>query len=267
VLTVGPNDGEMACGEYGPGRMAEPAEILAAVEAHFAGGAVPLMSGATSRPLTGRRVLITAGPTHEPIDPVRYIANRSSGRQGYALAEAAVALGAETILVSGPVHLPIPPGAQMMPVETAGEMLKTVEAELPVDIAIFAAAVADWRVVAVSDQKLKKGAGGLPDLKLAENPDILKTVAQAKGKRPKLVVGFAAETENVIENAKAKLARKGCDVIVANDVSADAGVMGGSRNTVHIVSTAGVESWPELDKHEVARRLMEAFARRLGAKA
>jgi phosphopantothenoylcysteine decarboxylase/phosphopantothenate--cysteine ligase len=267
VLTVGPNDGEMACGEYGPGRMAEPAEILAAIEAYFAGGALPLAGGATSRPLIGRRVLITAGPTHEPIDPVRYIANKSSGRQGYALAEAAVALGAETILVSGPVHLPIPPGAQMMPVETAAEMLKTVETELPADIAIFAAAVADWRVDAVSDQKLKKGAGGLPDLKLAENPDILKTVAQAKNKRPKLVVGFAAETENVIENAKAKLARKGCDVIVANDVSADKGVMGGMRNTVHVVSASGVESWPELDKREVARRLMEDFARRLGAKA
>jgi len=268
VLTVGPNDGEMACGEYGPGRMAEPAEILAAIEAYFAGGALPLMGAGTgSRPLAGRKVLITAGPTHEPIDPVRYIANRSSGRQGYALAEAAVALGAETILVSGPVHLPIPPGAQMMPVETAAEMLKTVEAELPADIAIFAAAVADWRVAATSEQKLKKGAGGLPDLKLAENPDILKAVAQAKSKRPKLVVGFAAETQNVIENAKAKLAKKGCDLIVANDVSADKGVMGGERNTVHLVSATGVESWPELDKREVARRLMEDFARRIGAKA
>jgi phosphopantothenoylcysteine decarboxylase/phosphopantothenate--cysteine ligase len=267
VLVTGPNDGEMACGEYGPGRMAEPVEILAAIEAHFAGSALPLAGSAPARPLVGRKVLITAGPTHEPIDPVRYIANKSSGRQGYALAAAAVALGAETILVSGPVSLPIPPGAQMMPVETAAEMLKTVEAELPADIAIFAAAVADWRVDAVSDQKLKKGAGGLPDLKLADNPDILKTVAQAKNKRPKLVVGFAAETENVIENAKAKLARKGCDVIVANDVSADKGVMGGMRNTVHVVSASGVESWPELDKREVARRLMEDFARRLGAKA
>ncbi|MGE0008115.1 MAG: bifunctional phosphopantothenoylcysteine decarboxylase/phosphopantothenate--cysteine ligase CoaBC [Parvibaculaceae bacterium] len=264
VLSVGPNDGEMACGEYGPGRMAEPAEILAAIEAYFAGGALPL---AGARPLAGRKVLITAGPTHEPIDPVRYIANRSSGRQGYALAEAAVALGAETILVSGPVNLPIPPGAQMMPVETASEMLKTVEAELPADIAVFAAAVADWRVASVSGHKLKKGAGSLPDLKLAENPDILKTVANAKSRRPKLVVGFAAETQNVVENARAKLARKGCDVIVANDVSADKGVMGGERNSVHVVSAAGVESWPELDKREVARRLMEDFARRLGAKA
>jgi phosphopantothenoylcysteine decarboxylase / phosphopantothenate---cysteine ligase len=266
VRIVGPNDGEMACGEYGPGRMAEPVEILAAIEAHFAGGALPL-TGAASRPLTGRKVLITAGPTHEPIDPVRYIANRSSGRQGYALAEAAVALGAETILVSGPVHLPIPPGAQMMPVETAAEMLKTVEAELPADIAIFAAAVADWRVASVSGQKIKKGSSGLPELKLAENPDILKTVAAAKGKRPKLVVGFAAETQNVIENAKAKLARKGCDLIIANDVSADKGVMGGNRNTVHLVSASGVESWPELDKQEVARRLMQDFARRIGAKS
>ncbi|MGE0241233.1 MAG: bifunctional phosphopantothenoylcysteine decarboxylase/phosphopantothenate--cysteine ligase CoaBC [Parvibaculaceae bacterium] len=268
VLSVGPNDGEMACGEYGPGRMAEPVEILAAIEAYFAGGALPLAGAATGRPLAGRRVLITAGPTHEPIDPVRYIANKSSGRQGYALAEAAVALGAETILVSGPVNLPIPPGAQMMPVETAAEMLKTVEAELPVDIAIFAAAVADWRVAATADQKIKKGAGGgLPDLKLAENPDILKTVAQATRKRPKLVVGFAAETQNVIENAKAKLAKKGCDLIVANDVSADKGVMGGQRNTVHLVSATGVDSWPELDKREVARRLMADFARRLGAKS
>lgn len=264
VRVVGPNDGEMACGEYGPGRMAEPVEILAGIEAHFAGGAMPL-SGAATRPLAGRKVLITAGPTHEPIDPVRYIANRSSGKQGYALAEAAVALGAETILVSGPVHLPIPPGAQMMPVETAAEMLKTVEAELPADIAIFAAAVADWRVADTAGQKIKKGQSGLPELKLAENPDILKTVAQAKSKRPKLVVGFAAETQNVIDNAKAKLTRKGCDLIIANDVSAEGGVMGGNRNKVHLVSTQGVESWPELDKSEVARRLMEDFARRIGA--
>ena len=267
VLTVGPNDGEMACGEYGPGRMAEPVEILAAVEAYFAGGSLPLAGATAGRPLSGRKVLITAGPTHEPIDPVRYIANKSSGRQGYALAEAAVALGAETVLVSGPVHLPIPPGAQMMPVETASDMLARVEAELPADIAIFAAAVADWRVASASDQKLKKGAGGLPDLKLAENPDILKTVAQARSKRPKLVVGFAAETQNVIENAKAKLAKKGCDLIIANDVSADKGVMGGERNTVHIVSASGVETWPELDKREVARRLMDDFARRLGARS
>ena len=267
VRVVGPNDGEMACGEYGPGRMAEPVEILAAIEAHFAGSAVPLASATATRPLTGRKVLITAGPTHEPIDPVRYIANRSSGKQGYALAEAAVALGAETILVSGPVHVPIPPGAQMMPVETAAEMLKTVEAELPVDIAIFAAAVADWRVADAADQKIKKGSGGLLDLKLAENPDILKTVAGAKTKRPKLVVGFAAETENVIANAKAKLARKGCDLIIANDVSAEKGVMGGDKNTVHLVSASGVESWPELSKQDVAQRLMAELARRLGAKS
>jgi len=267
VRVVGPNDGEMACGEYGPGRMAEPVEILAAIEAHFAGSAVPLAGATATRPLTGRKVLITAGPTHEPIDPVRYIANRSSGKQGYALAEAAVALGAETILVSGPVHVPIPPGAQMMPVETAAEMLKTVESELPVDIAIFAAAVADWRVADAADQKIKKGSGGLPDLKLAENPDILKTVAGAKTKRPKLVVGFAAETENVIANAKAKLAKKGCDLIIANDVSAEKGVMGGDKNTVHLVSASGVESWPELSKQEVAQRLMAELARRLGAKS
>ncbi len=267
VGIVGPNEGEMACGEYGPGRMAEPPEILAAIEAHFAGTALTPASGLASRPLTGRKIIITAGPTHEPIDPVRYIANRSSGKQGYALAEAAVALGAETILVSGPVHLAIPSGAQMMPVETAAQMLKTVEAELPADIAIFAAAVADWRVAEAADQKIKKGSSALPDLKLAENPDILKTIAQAKSKRPKLVVGFAAETENVIANAKAKLVKKGCDLIIANDVSAEKGVMGGDKNTVHLVSASGVESWPELDKSEVARRLMEEFARRLGPKS
>jgi phosphopantothenoylcysteine decarboxylase / phosphopantothenate---cysteine ligase len=267
VRVVGPNDGEMACGEYGPGRMAEPVYILAAIEAHFAGSAVPLAGATATRPLAGRKVLITAGPTHEPIDPVRYIANRSSGKQGYALAEAAVALGAETILVSGPVHVPIPPGAQMMPVETAAEMLKIVEAELPVDIAIFAAAVADWRVADAADQKIKKGSGGLPDLRLAENPDILKTVAGAKTKRPKLVVGFAAETENVIANAKAKLAKKGCDLIIANDVSAEKGVMGGDKNTVHLVSASGVESWPELSKQDVAQRLLAELARRLGAKS
>lgn len=267
VRFVGPNDGEMACGEYGPGRMAEPPEILAAIEAHFASGGAAGIAGAATRPLAGRRVLITAGPTHEPIDPVRYIANRSSGKQGYALAEAAVALGAQTILVSGPVNLAIPPGVQMLPVETAAQMLKVVEAELPVDIAIFAAAVADWRVADASGQKIKKGAGGLPAIKLAENPDILKTVAAAKSKRPKLVVGFAAETENVIDNAKTKLAKKGCDLIIANDVGRDKGVMGGSRNAVHVISANGVESWPELDKREVARRLMEDFARRVGAKS
>ena len=270
VRVVGPNDGEMACGEYGPGRMAEPVEILAAIEAHFAGSAVPLAGATATRPLTGRRVLITAGPTHEPIDPVRYIANRSSGKQGYALAEAAVALGAETILVSGPVHVPIPPGAQMMPVETAAEMLKTVEAELPVDIAIFAAAVADWRVANEGEQKLKKTPAGMPPLALVENPDILATIAKLKDRRPPLVIGFAAETEHLIDNAKAKIVRKGCDWIVANDVSPATGVMGGDRNTVHLLTRDGndtgvdgikVESWPVMTKEQVAAELVAKIAK------
>ena len=255
VLVVGPNDGEMACGEYGPGRMAEPQEIVAAI-----GRAL----SPQEKPLAGKKVLITAGPTHEPIDPVRYIANRSSGRQGYALAEAAVALGAETVIVSGPVNLPIPPGAQMIPVETAAQMLKEVEAELPADIAIFAAAVADWRVAEEAHEKIKKGkSGGAPDLKLAENPDILSTVAHLKAKRPKLVVGFAAETQDLVANAKAKLAKKGCDLIVANDVSNGKGVMGGEENEVHLVSAKGVESWPRMHKREVAAKLMNAFAKRI----
>jgi phosphopantothenoylcysteine decarboxylase/phosphopantothenate--cysteine ligase len=251
VAMVGPNDGEMACGEFGPGRMAEPAEIVAAIEAQFS---VP------TRSLQGRKVLITAGPTHEPIDPVRYIGNNSSGKQGYAIAEAAVALGAETILISGPVNLPLPPGAQVMPVETAETMLKYTEDELPCDIAIFAAAVADWRVAATSDEKIKKTGSGTPKLDLVENPDILKTIATRKSKRPKIVVGFAAETENVIENAKKKLAAKGCDLIVANDVSPASGVMGGDTNIVHLVSAKGVETWPRMSKREVAQRLMDRLA-------
>jgi phosphopantothenoylcysteine decarboxylase/phosphopantothenate--cysteine ligase len=258
ILLVGPSDGQMACGEYGPGRMAEPSEIVAAIEAFF----MP-----QAKPLQGKKVVITAGPTHEPIDPVRYLANRSSGKQGYALAEAAVALGAETVLVSGPVSLPLPPGAQVMPVETGREMLKIVTDEMPADIAIFAAAVADWTPVKPSTQKMKKGKSGAPQIALTENPDILKTVAHLKAKRPALVVGFAAETENVIANAKAKLAAKGCDVIIANDVSETSGIMGGERNLVHLVTQAGVDSWPELDKREVAMRLMENFARRLAPPA
>ncbi len=261
VSAVGPNDGDMACGEYGPGRMAEPAEIIAAIEAIFGRGA----SAATERPLSGRKVLITAGPTHEPIDPVRYIANRSSGRQGYAIAAAAVALGAETSLVSGPVSLPLPPGAGVIPVETASEMLKAAEDELPADIAVFAAAVADWRVDGASGQKLKKDGDKPPNLALSENPDILKTIAGKKKSRPRIVVGFAAETENVIENARKKLAAKGCDLIVANDVSASSGVMGGTRNSVHLVTADGVESWPEMSKEEVASKLMRRLADMLGS--
>jgi phosphopantothenoylcysteine decarboxylase/phosphopantothenate--cysteine ligase len=258
VHVVGPDDGEMACGEFGPGRMAEPAAILAAIEALL----VP-----AGRPLAGRKVVITAGPTREPIDPVRYISNQSSGKQGYAIAAAAVALGAEVVLVSGPTSLAIPPGAQLRPVETAAEMLKVCEEELPCDIAIFTAAVADWRVAAVSGQKIKKGAGGPPPLALTENPDILKTIAQRKTARPRICVGFAAETERVIDNARAKLAAKGCDLVVANDVSAGGGVFGGDRNQVHLVSAAGVESWPAMSKDEVGRRLMARLAELLGAAA
>lgn len=250
IAIVGPNDGEMACGEFGPGRMAEPGEILAAIIE---------MLKPTARPLSGRKVIITAGPTREPIDPVRFISNHSSGKQGYAIAAAAAELGAETILISGPTSLPIPPGVQMMPVETAQEMLDLCVGELPADIAIFAAAVADWRVAQQASEKMKKGAGGPPSLTLAENPDILATVSR-HARRPAIVVGFAAETEKVIEHATQKLSRKGCDLIVANDVSAESGVFGGDRNKVHLISASGVESWPDMTKPEVATRLMATLA-------
>ena len=257
IGVVGPNDGEMACGEYGPGRMAEPLEIAAAIERHLAPQA---------RPLAGKKVLITAGPTREAIDPVRYISNHSSGKQGYALAEAAVTLGAETVLVSGPVNLPIPPGVQMMPAESAEQMLKICEGELPCDIAIFAAAVADWRVAHVAGEKIKKAEGRAPALAMVENPDILQTIAKRKSKRPIIVVGFAAETEKVVDHAREKLSRKGCDLIVANDVSATSGVFGSDNNKVHIVSNLGVEIWPAMSKRDVARKLMERLAGDLAAK-
>jgi phosphopantothenoylcysteine decarboxylase / phosphopantothenate---cysteine ligase len=258
VLVCGPDEGPMACGEYGPGRMSEVADIVAAVEAHFT-------RQAQAQALAGRRVLVTAGPTHEPIDPVRYIANRSSGKQGYAIAAAAAALGAETVLVSGPVDLAPPAGVTLVGVETALEMLKAVEAALPVDIAVFAAAVADWRAAAAQPQKIKKPTSGeAPSLPLVENPDILRQVASMTAGRPRLVVGFAAETENVVANAKAKLARKGCDLIVANDVSPGSGVMGGEENLVHLVTAQGVESWPDLPKRAVAARLMARLAAELG---
>jgi phosphopantothenoylcysteine decarboxylase/phosphopantothenate--cysteine ligase len=253
VTVVGPNDGDMACGEYGPGRMAEPAEILAAIERHFTGSAGEKAPG----PLAGRKVLVTAGPTHEPIDPVRYIANRSSGRQGYAIAAAAARLGATVVLVSGPVDIPPPAGVQFVAIETAREMLDAALAALPADIAVFTAAVADWRVEA-SPQKIKK-RGRAPALELTENPDILKTIAN-RPDRPEIVVGFAAETQDVIDNAKAKLAAKNCDIIVANDVSAATNIMGGARNAVHLVTRDGVESWPEMSKEAVAERLMERLA-------
>jgi phosphopantothenoylcysteine decarboxylase/phosphopantothenate--cysteine ligase len=253
VSLVGPNDGEMACGEFGPGRMAEPNEILAAI--------IDLLKP-RSQPLTGKKVVITAGPTREPIDPVRFISNHSSGKQGYAIAKAAAELGAETILISGPVSLPIPSGVQVMPVETAQEMLEICEGEMPADIAIFTAAVADWRVASEAPEKLKKTSGAAPSLTLTENPDILATISRS-AKRPHVVVGFAAETGNVTENAAQKLKKKGCDLIVANDVSKGSGVFGGERNTVQLVSAAGVEDWPQMSKDEVARKLMERLAQML----
>jgi phosphopantothenoylcysteine decarboxylase/phosphopantothenate--cysteine ligase len=257
VAMVGPNAGEMAeAGEAGVGRMAEPAEIAAAAE-RFVRPPQP-------RPLAGKRVLVTAGPTHEPIDPVRYIANRSSGKQGFAIAAAAQAAGADVTLISGPVDLDDPKGVTVRHVEAAREMLHRVEAALPVDIAIFAAAVADWRVANEGWQKLKKTASGMPPLELVENPDILATISKLPEKRPPLVIGFAAETEHLIDNAKAKLARKGCDWIVANDVSPATGVMGGDRNTVHLLTREGaeinVDSWPVMTKEQVAAALVARIA-------
>ncbi len=260
VVTIGPNAGEMAeAGEAGVGRMAEPLEIASAAER--------LLRPPQPQPLAGRRVLITAGPTHEPIDPVRYIANRSSGKQGYAIAAAAQAAGAEVALISGPVELDDPVGVTVIRVESAREMLDRVEAALPVDVAIFAAAVADWRVAQEGGQKLKKTAAGLPPLQLVENPDILATISKSSERRPKLVIGFAAETEHLIDNAKAKFARKGCDWIVANDVSPASGVMGGDRNAVHLLRRDGaaggvsVESWPVMTKAQVATELVAQIAK------
>ena len=260
VLFVGPDEGAMACGEYGLGRMAEPEDILQSIKAYF-----ETDGDLQNKPLFGKKVIITAGPTHEPIDPVRYIANRSSGKQGYALAKAAVALGAHTILISGPTSLPIPEGAELLPVETAEQMLSETLLELPADIAIFAAAVADFRVDNVADQKMKKkNKDDVPSLKLTQNPDILATVAGHKTKRPTLVVGFAAETENVIENAKSKLIRKGCDIIIANDVGQGSDVMGGNENTIHIISKYGVQDWPQMSKQQVADKLMAYLVDQLG---
>jgi phosphopantothenoylcysteine decarboxylase/phosphopantothenate--cysteine ligase len=249
-------------GEVGVGRMAEPTEIAAAAE--------HMLRPPHPRPLAGKRVLITAGPTHEPIDPVRYIANRSSGKQGYAIAAAAQAAGADVVLVSGPVDLRDPPGVSVLRVESARDMLHRVEAALPADIAIFAAAVADWRVANEGEHKLKKTPAGMPPLQLVENPDILATISKLTEERPPLVIGFAAETEHLIENAKAKIARKGCDWIVANDVSPATGVMGGDRNTVHLLRRDGqdnngdnitVDSWPVMTKEQVATELVARIAK------
>jgi len=252
VAVVGPNAGDMACGEYGPGRMAEPEQILAAITTHLAG----------SGPLVGRRVVVTSGPTHEPIDPVRYIANRSSGAQGGAIAAALHALGADVVLVTGPATAPLPEGPKIVRIETAREMLTAVKAALPADAAVFAAAVADWRVVNATTSKIKKdGSGKVPALQMTENPDILKTIAQLPpGQRPVLVVGFAAETDEVVANATAKRARKGCDWIVANDVRPETGIMGGTENAVILVTAEGAETWPRASKAAVARTLAARIA-------
>jgi phosphopantothenoylcysteine decarboxylase / phosphopantothenate---cysteine ligase len=262
VLFVGPDDGDMACGEYGPGRMSEPLTILAAIETALATNTyLPLLSA--SAMLAGKKVVITSGPTHEPIDPVRYLANRSSGKQGHALAKAAAAAGAQVTLISGPVTLADPPGVATLHVETAREMLAATEAALPADIFIAAAAVADWRADGEAQQKIKKGAGGTPVLHLTENPDILATVAQRTSARPKLVVGFAAETENLLAHAQEKLRCKGADLIVANDVGKDHGVMGKDETTVTIITAASSETWADLSKDEVARRLIGHLADQL----
>jgi phosphopantothenoylcysteine decarboxylase/phosphopantothenate--cysteine ligase len=253
VELVGPVEGSMACGEFGMGRMAEPEDILAAIV-----GALT-----ADRRLAGRKVLVTAGPTREAIDPVRYLSNRSSGKQGYAIAAAAAALGAETVLISGPVNLTAPLGVRRIEVESARQMLEAVLAELPSTIAVFTAAVADWRVAEPRQSKIKREPGRPPGLALTENPDILGTVARLERNRPALVVGFAAETDQVTAHGSAKLKAKGCDLIIANDVSPHTGVLGGERNRVHVISAAGVESWPELSKREVAARLMKLLARRI----
>ncbi|NDR56824.1 bifunctional phosphopantothenoylcysteine decarboxylase/phosphopantothenate--cysteine ligase CoaBC [Aliiruegeria sabulilitoris] len=250
ILTVGPNEGPMACGEYGFGRMAEVPEIVAAVEQALSDG-----------PLKGKHVVVTSGPTHEPIDPVRYIANRSSGAQGTAIAAALVALGARVTFVTGPASVPPPFGVDVVAIETARQMRDAVMEALPADAAVFAAAVADWRVSNAAGHKMKKdGSGKAPALEFAENPDILASVSQLTQERPPLVVGFAAETNDVVANATSKRARKGCDWIVANDVSEATGIMGGSENEVILISDQGAEPWPRLGKEEVARRLAERIA-------
>jgi phosphopantothenoylcysteine decarboxylase/phosphopantothenate--cysteine ligase len=236
-------------GEAGIGRMAEPLEIAAAIDAI-------IRSAGT---LAGKRLLVTSGPTSEPIDPVRVLANRSSGKQGHAIAAAAAAAGADVVLVSGPVNLPDPPGVSAIHIETAQQMLAAVEKALPADVAVFAAAVADWRPRHISHDKIKK-RGQPPTIELVENPDILSTIAHRKSGRPRLVVGFAAETNDVVANARAKLARKGCDWILANDVSPETGIMGGDSNTIHVVTSDGVEDWPPQSKEEVARALIARIA-------
>lgn len=257
IVIVGPNEGEMACGEYGMGRMAEPDEIVAAIVRVF---------GGVEGPLKGLKALVTAGPTHEPFDPVRFLANRSSGKQGYAVAEALNDAGAETTLISGPVALSPPRVAKLLRVETARQMLAACEAALPQDIAVCTAAVADWRPELQANSKIKKTEDGTPQLSLVENPDILSALSH-HASRPQLVIGFAAETENLDANAADKRTRKGCDWIVANDVGAASKVMGGDSNTVHLVTAESAESWPELEKREVAKRLVQRIAVHFGRAA
>lgn len=249
VLTVGPNEGDMACGEYGYGRMAEPLEIVSAIETALSDG-----------PLKGKHVLVTSGPTHEPIDPVRYIANRSSGAQGTAIARALAALGADVTFVTGPADVPPPQGVRVVKVQTAAEMLAAVTDAPHAEAAVFAAAVADWRVSNAGPSKIKKDGNGLPTLEFAENPDILATVSKLKKNRPALVVGFAAETDDLIANATAKRLRKGCDWIVANDVSPATGIMGGAENDVTLITADGSEDWPRMGKEDVAKRLAAKIA-------
>ncbi|XXK32860.1 bifunctional phosphopantothenoylcysteine decarboxylase/phosphopantothenate--cysteine ligase CoaBC [Rhodobacteraceae bacterium nBUS_24] len=246
---VGPNEGDMACGEFGPGRMAEPMEIVAAIEARQ-----------QKRTLAGKKILVTSGPTHEPIDPVRYIANRSSGAQGSAIARALMDRGAEVVFITGPAAVPAPSVATLVAVETAQQMADAVAAGLPADAAVFAAAVADWRVASASTSKIKKQNGTLPVLEFAENPDILASVSQLETGRPDLVVGFAAETDDLQANAAAKRGRKGCDWIVANDVSPETGIMGGSENAVTLITADGAENWPRMGKAQVAGQLADRIA-------
>ena len=260
-MFVGPEDGSMACGDFGSGRMAEPADILKAASDALQRPLGDHSSKPENRLLAGKRVIVTSGPTHEPVDPVRYIANRSSGKQGHAIARAAAQAGADVVLVSGPVAIPTPDGIHhIVNVETAEQMAAAVREALPADIFVAAAAVADWRVEQVQTSKLKKSKGGLPTLKLIENPDILAEVAACR-QRPQYVVGFAAETDELLMNALAKLERKSCDLIVANHVGAGSDVMGGTENIVHLVSRAGVESWPKMSKDMVAENLIRHISR------
>ena len=255
IRQIGPNAGDLACGEVGGGRMAEPMEILSAIESYFG----------ASAPLSGRRAIVTSGPTFEAIDPVRFIGNRSSGKQGHAIAAALARHGAATLLVSGPTNEPDPAGVEVKHIESAEQMLAACRAALPADIAVCAAAVADWRPAKLADQKIKKAASDPAPIALLRNPDILATLSAAGNQRPRLVVGFAAETEDLIANAKKKLAAKGCDFIVANDVSTGTGTFGGAENTVHLVGKDGVESWPRLTKQDEAERLVDTIVRRLAA--